>query len=267
MAKAEKQSFILYHSIRKPLELLDDEQAGKLLKAILNYSEYGEEPETEDGMISMAFAFIRNSLDKDTEAWEEKSQRRAEAGSKGGKQTQANASKAKQNEAMFETGKQNEQTQANQAVSVSASVSVTDNVSVLEEKSEKEKAPAPRIEARGKKPPTGVKEMKPPTREEVRAYCQERKSSVDPDRFYDYFDVGHWKDAKGQPVLNWKQKLLTWEKHDPGKNPQQTDSGPVDLTDLKSMVKKKPNQITGSAVVHHKPDTIKAFMDFVEGTG
>ncbi len=53
-----------------------------------------------------------------------------------------------------------------------------------------------------------------------------------------------------------------WEDEAP-----EVTGGAVDLTDLKSMLKKKPNQIAGSAVVKHKPDTIKAFMDFVEGSG
>lgn len=52
----------------------------------------------------------------------------------------------------------------------------------------------------------------PPTLEEVQAYCAERNSPVDPQRFYDYFTTGNWKDAKGNPVKNWKQKLITWER-------------------------------------------------------
>ena len=51
----------------------------------------------------------------------------------------------------------------------------------------------------------------PPALEEVSAYCKERNSSVDPQRFYDYFTTGGWKDSKGEPVRNWKQKLITWE--------------------------------------------------------
>lgn len=57
----------------------------------------------------------------------------------------------------------------------------------------------------------------PPTREEVTAYCKERKSSVDPDTFYDYFTEGGWVDSKGNKVKNWKQKLLTWEKYNTNK--------------------------------------------------
>ena len=70
-----------------------------------------------------------------------------------------------------------------------------------------------------------------PTLDEVRAYCLERKSSVDPEQFWTYFNEGGWVDAKGQPVRNWKQKLLTWEKYD-----QKQPEKPV-----------KPNQITGSS--------------------
>jgi hypothetical protein len=52
----------------------------------------------------------------------------------------------------------------------------------------------------------------PPTLEEVTAYCLERDSPVDPKQFWEYFNLGHWIDSRGQQVHNWKQKLLTWEK-------------------------------------------------------
>ena len=53
----------------------------------------------------------------------------------------------------------------------------------------------------------------PPTLDEVKAYCQERNSCVDPNTFFTYFTEGGWKDSKGNPVKNWKQKLITWENH------------------------------------------------------
>lgn len=53
----------------------------------------------------------------------------------------------------------------------------------------------------------------PPTLDEVRAYCNSRNSSVNPETFYEYFSTGGWKDSKGNPVRNWKQKLITWENH------------------------------------------------------
>lgn len=68
-----------------------------------------------------------------------------------------------------------------------------------------------------KKVPKKAARFVPPTLEEVRAYCQERGNSIDPQRFFDYYSEGNWKDAKGNPVKNWKQKVITWEKKDEGK--------------------------------------------------
>ena len=53
-----------------------------------------------------------------------------------------------------------------------------------------------------------------PTLDEVKAYCQERGNNVDAKAFFDYYDTGNWKDAKGKPVRNWKQKVITWERSD-----------------------------------------------------
>lgn len=50
-----------------------------------------------------------------------------------------------------------------------------------------------------------------PTLQEIEAYCKERKSVVSAKDFYDYYATGNWKDAKGNQVRNWKQKLITWE--------------------------------------------------------
>lgn len=61
----------------------------------------------------------------------------------------------------------------------------------------------------------------PPTIEEVTQYCQERGNNVDPKKFYDYYNVAGWKDAKGNPVKNWKQKMIAnWEKEKPVKEEQ-----------------------------------------------
>ena len=62
----------------------------------------------------------------------------------------------------------------------------------------------------------------PPTLEEVEAYAASRQSTVDPRRFFEYFNTPDaqgrsWRDSKGNPVKNWKQKFLTWEGRDGGK--------------------------------------------------
>lgn len=62
---------------------------------------------------------------------------------------------------------------------------------------------------------TSINKYSKPTLEEVEDYCKERNNNVDPKKFYDYYSVNNWVDNKGNKVRNWKQKLITWEKHSP----------------------------------------------------
>lgn len=51
-----------------------------------------------------------------------------------------------------------------------------------------------------------------PTVDEVRAYCQERKNNVDPERFVDYYESNGWKVGKNS-MKDWKATVRTWEKN------------------------------------------------------
>lgn len=50
----------------------------------------------------------------------------------------------------------------------------------------------------------------PPTLEEVTIYCSERKNSVDPERFMDYYESKGWIVGKSK-MKNWKAAVRTWE--------------------------------------------------------
>lgn len=71
-----------------------------------------------------------------------------------------------------------------------------------------------------KSPKTPVKPPKkrafiPPTLEEVNDYILERGiHNVSAKAFFDYYEAGDWHDAKGNKVKSWKQKLLTWARHE-----------------------------------------------------
>lgn len=71
--------------------------------------------------------------------------------------------------------------------------------------------PIPNINT-NKKPNKKPNIFVPPTLEEIEAYCKERNSNVNAKHFYDYYTEGKWVDAKGNKVMNWKQKLITWER-------------------------------------------------------
>lgn len=62
-----------------------------------------------------------------------------------------------------------------------------------------------------------TKKFIPPTLEEIKKYCLKRNNGVDPQRFFDYYNAGGWKDSKGKPIKNWKQKIIAvWETKDEG---------------------------------------------------
>ena len=56
-----------------------------------------------------------------------------------------------------------------------------------------------------------AKIFKKPTLEEVRAYCQERGNSVNPEKWYDHYTSNGWKVGKN-PMKDWKAAVRTWER-------------------------------------------------------
>ena len=52
-----------------------------------------------------------------------------------------------------------------------------------------------------------------PTLEQIKEYCRERKNTVDPDRFFNFYESNGWKVGKN-PMRNWKAAIRTWERGD-----------------------------------------------------
>ena len=53
-----------------------------------------------------------------------------------------------------------------------------------------------------------------PTIEEIRSYCGERDNTIDPDRFFNYYESNGWKVGKN-PMKDWKACVRTWEQNNP----------------------------------------------------
>lgn len=70
----------------------------------------------------------------------------------------------------------------------------------------------------------GLHRFVPPTVEEVRAYCLERKNNIDAERFVDYYQAAGWVIARGQKVVDWKALLRSWEKLPTKENKTQAQS-------------------------------------------
>lgn len=192
-----KKSCIIYDSWGKLFTNLSDEMAGQLIKAIVGYTFDQTAPATENQAVIAMFSMIKDKIDEDMDKYQEKVSRVQRAREK----------KSDRNQDEINTDINHEISSVSDSDSVS--VSVSDSVSVSESVSDSKRESTP----------NGVRKRAhfvPPTLEEVRAYCIERGSSVDPERFFEYFDSGGWTDSRGQKVKNWKQKLITWESHGNG---------------------------------------------------
>ena len=98
----EKVSFLMYLDYEEQFNLLTDEELGQLMRAIMQYEKTKQEPKLE-GILKMAFSFIKAQLDRDRDKWEGTKNKRSEAGKKG----MANRWNNKNNEVITEDNKNN----------------------------------------------------------------------------------------------------------------------------------------------------------------
>nr|DAL01787.1 MAG TPA: replisome organizer [Caudoviricetes sp.] len=69
-------------------------------------------------------------------------------------------------------------------------------------------------------------QFKPPTLEEVQAYCRERNNKVDAERFIDYYSSNGWMVGKNK-MKDWKAAVRTWERNQYSNNAEPKSSKPV----------------------------------------
>lgn len=74
-----------------------------------------------------------------------------------------------------------------------------------EKEEDKENSSIPQAESR-------TKRFTPPTLEEVRSYCKERKNNVDAQRFIDYYESNGWQVGRNK-MKDWRAAVRTWERN------------------------------------------------------
>ena len=85
MLKKERKSFILFTDFADKFELLSLEDRGILISAVFDYVITGEEYAGDNMFVRLAFSFIRSALDRGMEAYDERCERNARNGKKGGR--------------------------------------------------------------------------------------------------------------------------------------------------------------------------------------
>lgn len=190
----QRKSFVYYNDWAQQLLTLPDELRLKIDDAVKRFVLYGEEPTDEQVLYSM-FGLMRCQLQRDAQQYEAVCAKRAEAGSKGGKQkvaNQANATNCKQKV-------------ANQADN--------NNDNNNDNKIDNNRATP--------KPQT-AKRFSPPSIVDVDSYIKEMGyANVDAQQFCDYYNSIGWMVGKS-PMKDWRSAVRNWERRAKTNNPLKT---------------------------------------------
>lgn len=176
------------------LEAATDEQAGKLLKAMLKYQATGE-AEVDDPLLGAIFEMVKEGIDKDNKAYEETCERRRQAALKRWEADQDDACKSMQEHA---NACNSMQKHADKDLDLDLDLDIH----------------APTVQSKRARA-----KFAPPSVEQVEAYAKERGSKVDPAAFVDFYASKGWK-VGNQPMKDWKAALRTWERREPTGKPK-----------------------------------------------
>lgn len=129
-----RESFILYTRYTEQLELLNMEQRGVLFTAIMNYQSGIDLPDM-DSSVKMAFSFIKNQLDADTQKYHDVVAKRQAAGRQGGRPRKVYDIDEKQTEAKKANGFSEKQTETKKGDNVyDNDIYINNNQSILDYK-------------------------------------------------------------------------------------------------------------------------------------
>lgn len=192
-----KPGVMFYFDVRPCIKRLNLNEKGQLFEAILDYAESGIEPEL-DGALGIAWDFIQPRLDQDTERYGNKVLQ---------KQYAAFVRELKKRGSVvisFDEWKNMTDVERDQLISgdigrYPTSTSTSTPTSNLKE-------------IYASSPPRAAR-FTPPSVEEVRVYCAERKNSVDPERFVDFYASKGWLVGKSK-MKDWRAAVRSWERSD-----------------------------------------------------
>ena len=155
---------------------LNDDEIGRLFLLMLRYARDGEEPTDFEGNEVFIWPTAKRDIDMAAERNEICRQNGLRGGRPKSKENQTEPNETKENQT--EAEKKRKETKGN----------------------EKE-----RKDSGGR--------FTPPTIEDVRAYCLERRNNVNPERFIDFYASKGWK-VGNQPMKDWRACVRTWEQRD-----------------------------------------------------
>lgn len=230
----KKETFLFYADWLNVIRDLPSEVQLEVYQAIAEYAIYGNLIELKP-LAKVAFGFVKQTIDRDTQKYISISEKRSEAGKKGGR-------RLKDNELEESNEKQKKQLLSEKSKKSNCPLNDNDNVndndiSFLEKKKQKSDVAVSDLENENSESPIetiqtpkeqsggGRKRFTIPTPEEVQAYCDERKNEISGQQFCDFYSSKGWKIGK-EPMKDWKAAVRTWEMRRKDQSPSITQPQP-----------------------------------------
>lgn len=223
------------------MELLSDEEFGRLCRALLTYSSTGETTELE-GAERYQWKRVQMQEDRFQESYNETAKTLSEAGKKGaakrwGAQSNDNPATVSDSQAIAHNG------QAIGAIGTQIAPNGENGNTETETNTETDNNNSPSIDGRVNN--TRAKRSAPSSLEEVVAYCQEIGSNADPQAYWDYYSSNGWKVGKN-PMRDWKAAFRNWTRRESPKSQSPPKQWPsATSTDVERM-KQLHNRISSA---------------------
>lgn len=201
-----KPGTMLYWETFDVLDRVKPEKLKILLRAIRNYSQYGQSPDfAGDEALELVWPVLEQRLSADNERYRQRSEQATNAAN--ARWGHASACKSMPAHAdACEPMPEMPTTTTTSSPTTTSSATVKVHNGCAENQPVQPQSPPPKAEH--KEP---ARRFVPPTVEEVAAYCRERRNRVDALRFVDYYTANGWKVGRNA-MKDWKACVRTWER-------------------------------------------------------
>ena len=214
----KKETFLFYADWLNVIRDLPSEVQLEVYQAIAEYAIYGNLIELKP-LAKVAFGFVKQTIDRDTQKYISISEKRSEAGKRGGRPL-------KNNELEESNEKQKKQLLSEKSKKSNCPLNDNDNVNdndisflkketksdvvISDLENENSESPLDTLQAPKEQSGGRRKRFTIPTPEEVQAYCNERKNGISGQQFCDFYSSKGWK-VGSQPMKDWRASVRTWE--------------------------------------------------------
>lgn len=186
----------LPHEYLEEMDILSDEEFGRLCRALLQYSMDGRECSLQ-GAEKVLWKRAKMQEDRFQESYRELTDARREAGKKGA--------------AKRWSGPERDDTATADDGSAMAGHGKHTYTETKTKTETETKTPPPD----GGRDTPARKNADPPAFEEVREAAQRRGCPECAQPFFDYYAAAGWRDSQGKPCAwNWRQKLVAWQQRE-----------------------------------------------------